>query len=158
MMNKRDPLDSITGAPSVVPVLYRNPNTGQTERHDVEVSEVTMRGFKAFAMACSPFFKEFDEAGRLAERVNPETGDKIPPEEFALFSVLADHSEAFMNAAALVTNKPVTFFQGLAPDQFFEVAATIVQVNGDFFVRNLAPALLRVAKALGSIGTTTSNT
>lgn len=152
----QDQLDSIVGAPKVVEVTKRNPTTGSMDTHKVEVHEVTMAGFKSFTMACAPFFKEFDEAGRLATRIDQESGDKIPPEEFALFHVLADHSEAFMNAAVIVTNKPVTFYQTLAPDQFFEVAAAIVQVNGDFFVRNLAPALLRVAKALGSIGTTIS--
>lgn len=153
----QDQLDSILGTGKVVRVVQRNAATGELEDHDVEVHEVTMRGFKAFTMACAPFFKEFDEAGRLAVRVDQETGDRIEPEEFALFQVLADHSDAFINAAVIVTNKPASFYQSLAPDQFFEVAAAIVQVNGDFFVRSLAPALLRVAKALGSIGLTTSN-
>lgn len=156
-MNESDQLNSITGNPHVVPVQWRNPTTGAVEAVEVSVTEVTMKNLRAFSAACAPFFKEFDEAGRLAERVDKETGDKIPPEEFALFHVLADYSEAFMRAAAMVTNKPVSFFETLAPDQFFEVAAKIVQVNGDFFVRNLAPVLVKVGKALGTIGSTTSN-
>ena len=155
-MNESDQLNSITGNPHVVPVQWRNPATGAVEMVDVNVTEVTMKNLRVFAAACAPFFKEFDEAGRLAERVDQATGDKIPPEEFALFHVLADHSDAFMLAASLVSNKPVSFFQALTPDQFFEVAAAVVKVNGDFFVRSLAPALLRMGRALGTIGSTTS--
>ena len=154
-MSVMEQLDQITGNPHEVPVLYRNPTTGQLEKVTVEVGEVTMKNFKAFSTACAPFFHEFDEAGRLAERLD-QAGDKKPPEEFALFHVLADHSDAFMLAASLVSNKPVSFFQALTPDQFFEVAAAVVKVNGDFFVRSLAPALLRMGRALGTIGSTTS--
>lgn len=157
-MSEADQLASIVGNPHEVPVEYRNPTTGITEKVVVEVSEVTMMNFKAFAAACAPFFKEFDEAGRLATRVDKETGDVIPPEEFSLFLVLAEYSDAFTTAAALVSNKPASFYQRLTPDQFFEVASAVIQVNGDFFVRSLAPALLKTARALGMIGLTTSNT
>lgn len=156
-MNEAEQLNALTGNPHIVPVRWRNPATGTTEKVEVGVTEVTMKNLRAFSAACAPFFKEFDEAGRLAERLDTTTGEKTPPEDFALFHVLADYSEAFMRAAALVTNKPVSFYESLAPDQFFEVAAKIVEVNGDFFVRNLAPALVRVGKALGTIGSTTSN-
>ena len=157
-MSEADQLASIVGNPNEVPVEYRNPTTGITEKVVVEVSEVTMMNFRAFATACAPFFQEFDDAGRLAMRVDKTTGDKQPPEDFALFHVLADHADAFIAAATLVTNKPASFYQRLSPDQFFDVAAAIIQVNGAFFVRSLAPALVRMARALGTIGSTTSNT
>ncbi len=157
-MSEADQLASIVGNPHEVAVEYRNPTTGITEKVVVEVSEVTMMNFRAFATACAPFFREFDDAGRLAMRVDKTTGDKQPPEDFALFHVLADHADAFIAAATLVTNKPASFYQRLSPDQFFDVAAAIIQVNGAFFVRSLAPALVRMARALGTIGSTTSNT
>lgn len=157
-MSEADQLASIVGNPHEVAVEYRNPATGITEKVVVEVSEVTMMNFRAFATACAPFFREFDDAGRLAMRVDKTTGDKQPPEDFALFHVLADHADAFIAAATLVTNKPASFYQRLSPDQFFDVAAAIIQVNGAFFVRSLAPALVRMARALGTIGSTTSNT
>lgn len=156
-MNEVTELDRVLGLPVVVEVSRTNPTSGALETVHVRVSEVTMRNFGTFTATCAPFFGEFGEAGRLAERVNQETGDKTPPEEFALFQVLADHADAFMRAAELVTDKPHTFYQTLRPDQFFEVAAAVVKVNGDFFVRSLAPALLRVGRALGTIGSTASN-
>ena len=158
MTEKRDPLDSILGHPRQVPVNYVDPLTGESTKVIVEVSEVTMMNFRAFATACAPFFQEFDDAGRLAMRVDKTTGDKQPPEDFALFHVLADHADAFIAAATLVTNKPASFYQRLSPDQFFDVAAAVIKVNGDFFVRSLAPSLLKMARLLGTIGSTTSTT
>lgn len=119
--------------------------------HEVKVREVRMKDLKAFAHACSPFLKAFDEAGELAVR------DGQPPDDFALFRVLADHSEAFMRAAALVTNANVEFFEKLRPDEFFEVAAVVVEVNGSFFVRALAPALIKFTRGVSLIGLTLSN-
>lgn len=156
-MDAAEQLERIVGNPEVVPVTWKNPGTGKLELVNVEVTEVTMKTLRSFSAACAPFFGEFGESGRLSERVNKDTGDKIPPEEFALFNVLADYSEQFIYAATLVSNKPESFYQALTPDQFFEVAAAVVKVNGDFFVRNLAPVLLKVGKALGTIGMTTSN-
>jgi hypothetical protein len=120
--------------------------------HEIRVREVRMKELRAFAQACSPFLKAFDESGELAQRKEGE-----PVDDFALFRVLADHSEAFMKAAALVSNANVEFFEKLRPDEFFEVAALVVEVNGDFFVRALAPALIRFAQGVSRIGSTLSS-
>lgn len=154
-MSAEDQVERIVGNPVIVPVLWRNPASGLTEETEVEVREVTMKSLRAFSSACAPFFAEFDEAGRLGERLNKETGDREKPDEFALFKVLADYSDEFMLAASLVSNKSAAFYGTLAPDQFFNVASAVVKVNGDFFVRSLAPALIKTAQALGTIGMTT---
>ena len=156
MLAPEDQVERLTGNPVIVPVMHRNTASGQLEETEVEVREVTMKSLRAFSSACAPFFAEFDEAGRLGERLNKETGDREQPDAFALFKVLADYSDEFMLAASLVSNKSVGFYSALHPDQFFNVASAVVKVNGDFFVRNLAPALLKTAKALGTIGSTTS--
>lgn len=115
--------------------------------HEIVVREVTMKHLKGFAAACAPFLSAFDEAGELAVR------DDRPADDFALFKVLAENGEAFMKAAAMVSNAPVEFYEQLRPDEFFEVAAKVVEINGDFFVRALAPTLIRFAKGVSQIGT-----
>lgn len=119
--------------------------------HVIKVHEVTMKNLRAFAKACGPFLSSFDESGELAIR-----GDK-KPDDFALFKVLAENGDAFLDAAALVTNADRTFYERLRPDEFFEVAAKIVEVNGDFFVRALAPALIRFAQGFSQIGSILSS-
>lgn len=124
----------------------------------VVVREVVMKDLRAFTAACSPFLKEFDESGILAERRNKETGELEGMEEFALFKCISEHSEAFMLATSLVSNAPVAFLERLRPDQFFQVAALVVEVNGNFFVHRLAPQLIKFARAMGLVGLTLSNT
>jgi hypothetical protein len=119
--------------------------------HEIVVREVTMKHLKGFAAACSPFLAAFDEAGELAAR------DDKSHDDFALFKVLAENGEAFMKAAAMVSNAPVGFYEQLRPDEFFEVAAKVVEVNGDFFVRALAPTLIRFAKGVSLIGSMLSD-
>ncbi len=118
--------------------------------HKITVREVVMRDLKEFSAACAPFFAAFDEAGELASR------DGKPMEDFALFKVISQNSDAFMRAASLVTNGTVEFYQRLRPDEFFEVAAAVVEVNGNFFVQALAPSLIKFAQGISQIGLTLS--
>lgn len=119
--------------------------------HEIVVREVTMKNLREFAKACAPFLSAFDEAGELSSKPD------APQADFALFRVLADNGPAFMTAAALVTNATPEFYEKLRPDEFFTVAAKVVEVNGDFFVRALAPALIRFARGVSAIGSTLSS-
>lgn len=117
----------------------------------VVVHEVRMKELKAFTAACAPFLKEFDEAGSLANRV--VEGTEVPPDEFALFKTISEHSDSMMKAAALVSNAPVEFYERLKPDEFFQVARLVLMVNGNFFVQSLAPQLIKFARAMSLVGT-----
>lgn len=114
----------------------------------VNVRVVIMENLTAFYDACAPFFSEFD-TGKLA-RKEGATGSAL--EDFTLFGVLAQHSKAFMKAAALVTDADYTYFAKLPPDEFFKVAAKVVEVNGTFFVNALAPSLIALAKGVNGVG------
>lgn len=136
--------------PPVV-VTMKDPATGRMVTVDVTVNEITMRALAPFTRACKPFFTEFSEGGRLADSINQETGDVTKADPMALFEVLSDHSDAFMVAASLVSDHGKAFFEQLPADQFFLVAARVVEVNGSFFIRSLAPALVAVAETLGKL-------
>lgn len=118
----------------------------------IVVREVDMKSLTPFAAACAPFLSEFDEAGRLGDRRDPDTGEPVPADQFTLFKVLAEHGPAFVNAAALVSDADKAFLENLRPDEFFEVAAKVVEINGNFFVLRLAPTLLRFAQGVSKIG------
>jgi len=122
----------------------------------VIVREVDMVNLKMFNRACAPFLNEFDEAGALSDR--GKDGETKPIETFALFRVLSEHSDEFMDAALLVTNvSDRVFFERMKPDQFFEIASLIIQVNGDFFIQRLAPKLIQMAQGISMIGTMLSS-
>lgn len=119
---------------------------------DVAVREVRMCELQTFIQKCSPFMHAFDEAGALARRVNKETGDVQEASAFDLFKLLADQSPAFMDAAVCVTNQPRAFYEQLLPNEFFDVCAKIVEVNGSFFALRLAPSLIKLAQGAISLG------
>lgn len=115
--------------------------------HKIVVREITMKHIKAFAKICGPFMDSFDEAAELAGR-EPSKVDS----DFKLFNTLLDHSDDFMKAAAMVSNADVDFYEKLRPDEFFKVASAVVEVNGNFFVQALAPALIKFARGISTIG------
>jgi hypothetical protein len=119
----------------------------------VTVREVVMKDLTEFYACCSPFFGEFNEGGRLT-RKEGATGNAM--EDFTLFAVLAEHADVFMRAAELVSDASVPYFQKLRPDDFYKVAAKVVEVNGSFFVNALAPALIKLAQGVKEVGTTLS--
>lgn len=125
--------------------------------HAIVVREVTMKNLRSFTQACAPFLAEFDEAGLLAFR-RTATGEEIPLEQFALFRVIAEHGGAMMQATALVSNAPVEFLERLRPDEFFKIAALVIEVNGNFFVQSLVPQLIRFARGMSLVGTMLFNT
>jgi len=121
----------------------------------IVVQEVTMKHLQGFTRACAPFLSAFEDKGPMANRI--VDGAELPPDEFALLKLISDHSDAMMVAAALVTNAPKEFYERMLPDDFFRVAAKVLEVNGAFFVRRLAPQLIRFALAMSQIGMTLHN-
>jgi hypothetical protein len=109
----------------------------------ITVREVRMKHLGAFTRACAPFLKEFDH-------LNPE-------DEFALFKVISEHAEAMVVAASLVSDAPKEFLEQLKPDDFFKIGAKVIQVNGNFFVRQLAPQLIKFAQGMSLVGTMLSS-
>lgn len=122
----------------------------------IVVTEVTMKHLQGFTRACGPFLSAFEDKGELANKV--VDGQEVPPDEFALLKLISDHADAMMDAAALVTNAPKLVYERMRPDDFFRVAAKVLEVNGAFFVRRLAPQLIRFALAMSQIGMTMYNT
>ena len=120
---------------------------------EIKVHEITMEHLSTFYSTCAPFFKEFDNGGRLT-RKEGALGDA--PEDFTLFGVICDHADAFMDACEMVTDAGLPFLRSLRPDEFYNIAAKVIEVNGGFFVHALAPALVKLAAGLRNLGATLS--
>ncbi len=80
----------------------------------------------------------------------------------ALFS---DQGEAVLAALALAARQPRAFVDALPADEAMTLAASVLEVNGDFFVRRFLPAFERLIAALpaepslaGSISSNGSST
>lgn len=67
------------------------------------------------------------------------------------FELLAEHGDALIEALRIATGLGRHDLAELPPDEFVELAAAVMEVNADFFVRRLTPALSRAAEGLTGI-------
>ncbi len=58
-----------------------------------------------------------------------------------LAGALATHGEALIEAVAVATGEPAEWLGELEADEFLRLAVEVVEVNADFFVRRVSPAL-----------------
>jgi len=129
------PIDDMKNAPVTIEV----------QGHVIEIRELTMASLPAFSRIIEPFMAAFDE-------VSEQKGDALN-RNTKLFNLLMQHGELFCVAAEAVTNANADFYRKLPPDDFFKVAALIVERNAAFFIQRLAPSLLQFAANLSMIGT-----
>jgi hypothetical protein len=60
-------------------------------------------------------------------------------------TLVAEHGEALIEAAAVATGMESKEIEALAPDEFVVLCGAIFEVNIDFFVRRLGPAIERAS-------------
>lgn len=75
----------------------------------------------------------------------------------ALFGL---HGEAILTALAVATRKPREWIEGLAADEAILLAATVIEVNSDFFARRVLPkveAAMAKVPATAAAGSTSSS-
>lgn len=70
------------------------------------------------------------------------TGD---PDWLAL---LCEHGDALLAALSLASRRPREWVDALALDDAITLAATVFEVNADFFVRRVAPKVSTLAQSL----------
>lgn len=130
----------------------------------VTVSEVTMAGLAPFIRACAPFLSTFDQLGEVKEQ-NEELeaaggSTRQLADKFGFFKLIGENTNAFLDAATLVCEVETRtagagcrdFLSRLRPDEFFHIALAVVEVNGDFFILRLAPAMEKFFHGVGRIG------
>lgn len=115
-------ISTALGQPTVVTVQGR----------DVEVKCVLMGKLKEFALACAPFIEAFNS-----------------PEKLEPFKLLCEYPDEMMRAIACTSNVDVEFLKKLPPDDCLALATAVISMNTDFFMRRLAPALIRAVESVG---------
>ncbi|KGG93046.1 hypothetical protein P245_10790 [Comamonas thiooxydans] len=63
-------------------------------------------------------------------------------------ALLCDHGDALLAALALASRQPRDWVATLALDDAITLAATVFEVNADFFVRRVAPKVGDLAQSL----------
>ena len=97
------------------------------------------------------------ELPRLLAAVRPIAADiSVEPDWLDL---LARHGEAVLDLLAITTRRERAWIEGLALDEAVTLATAVFEVNADFFVGRVVPAIQGAAQRLAPIlsaGTTPS--
>lgn len=67
------------------------------------------------------------------------------PDWIYLFS---EHGERLIEAIGIAVGRPAAWVAALEGDEAIRLAAAVLEVNADFFIRRMAPAMVGLAQAL----------
>lgn len=98
------------------------------------------------------------QLGAFVRAVQPIAADLVKGEVDVL-ALLAEHSERVLAALAAATGKPHAWVAALPLDDAVALAAEVIKVNADFFVRRVLPAMTtQLGEAIAPIQSATSTT
>ena len=96
----------------------------------IEITPLRLGEFPAMLKAVKPFAEQLD--------ADPDW----------LF-LLAEHGEALLDALTVACRRPREWVDELALDDALELAASVFEVNADFFVQRVAPNVTNMAERIG---------
>jgi len=64
--------------------------------------------------------------------------------------LLVDHGDALITAIAVASHRPQEWVAGLAMDDAIRLAAALFEVNADFFVQRVVPAIQHAAARINA--------
>jgi hypothetical protein len=82
---------------------------------------------------------------RFVRAIRPAAPHLRGDEDLDWLALVADHGEALIWAAAIATGIDEKEIESLAPDEFVLLCGAIFEVNVDFFVQRLGPAIERAS-------------
>ncbi|TCS71981.1 hypothetical protein EDC61_107119 [Sulfuritortus calidifontis] len=89
------------------------------------------------------------ELPRLLAAVRPLAADLSAEPDW--FDLLARHGEAVLELLAITTRRERAWVNDLSLEEAVTLAAAVFEVNADFFVRRVAPAIQGAAQRLAPI-------
>jgi hypothetical protein len=119
----------MTMSASDLDVLVPQPQVVDLAGQRLAISPLVLGELPAMLKAVQPF------AQRLAGE----------PDWLAL---LSDHGDALLTGLAIASRQPREWVDALALDDAITLAATVFEVNADFFVRRIAPKVGDLAQRL----------
>lgn len=96
----------------------------------VEITPIRVRELAAFTRAVQPLVRAIGSGG----------GD--------MATLLAEHADAVIEATAVGARLERGFIEGLALDELYDLADTVLAVNLDFFMRALLPRIEKSSSRL----------
>lgn len=99
------------------------------------------------AIEISPFkFSEFGLACKFIQRIREQIGDIDG--DVDLFNLMAKCGEEVKGICVLASHQDSEFIETLELDDAVKLIGTIIEVNKDFFTRNVRPAMSEMIKRI----------
>lgn len=112
--------------------LIPQPVTVTAGGREVAVAPIKVRELPAFAAAVDPLLQEIAAGAGVA-------------------ALMMSNPEAFIKAVAIGARLERAFVDDLELDELLNLAAAVLEVNVDFFVRRLAPAFNLAVGRIGAL-------
>ena len=97
----------------------------------LEITPFRVGKLPAMARACAPFMAVLK-----------------PGKPVDWFALVAEHGEGVFAALAIATGKPQEWVENLTADDAILLAQTVIEVNADFFIRHVLPAVTQAAEKM----------
>ena len=110
--------------------LIPTPITLEIAGETMAITPIKFGKLPAMARACAPFM------------------DTIKGGDVNWLQLVGDHGENVFAALATATGKPTDWVEGLSMDEAIALAQAVVEVNADFFIQHVLPAVTKAASAM----------
>lgn len=126
--------------------------------NDLDILDPTGRNVTVAGRMVSVLPLTIGQLPRFVRAIQPALPMLAGKEDPDWLALVGEHGEALIEAAAIATGLEVAEIEVAAPDEFVLLCGAIFEVNTDFFVRRLAPALqsatanMEVAMQTATIG------
>ncbi|OED39004.1 hypothetical protein AB833_17340 [Chromatiales bacterium (ex Bugula neritina AB1)] len=76
--------------------------------------------------------------------------EQLLAEQIDWFAIVTHHGERLLQAMAIAARKPLQWVEALALDDAIQLATALFEVNADFFIQRVMPALRQAATRINA--------
>ena len=113
--------------------------------HDLDVLDPTGINVTVGGRTVSVVPLTIGQLPRFVRAIQPAASLLAGGEDLDWVALVGQHGEALIAAAAVATGIETKEIESLAPDEFVLLCGAIFEVNCDFFLQRLAPAMERAS-------------
>lgn len=116
--------------------------------NDLDILDPTGRNVMVGGRTVSVVPLTIGQLPRFVRAIQPAAPLLAGDTDINWLPLVAEHGEALIAAAAVATGIEPKDIEALAPDEFVLLCGAIFEVNCDFFVQRLAPAMERASDGI----------
>lgn len=122
----------------------------------VALAPVQLGQLPAILRLARPLIEHYREQGKTAAQ--PDVGAPVAPVvEIKLLDLMEQHGETLLNLCSLLSRTERAWLDTLTLDDALLLLSKLIEINRDFFVRRMGPALITMMLASGTVPVSSLN-